>query len=148
MTLALLGVGLCHVTTALALRPAGTTGRILLGAGGIATMMVAATPLPVRGDSVPHTVAAGVAFLALGAWPAVSWRTPAPAWPLGRDVSLCVAGLLLALVGWFAAELVAVGPRIGLAERVAAGAEAAWPLLVAVSARRSGAPCRADHPPP
>jgi hypothetical protein len=38
-------------------------------------------------------------------------------------------------VGWFVAELAKDGPALGLAERVAAGAQAVWPLLVVLSAR-------------
>ena len=42
---------------------------MVLGAGGAATVLVAAFPQPAHGNSVAHTVAAAVAFIALGAWP-------------------------------------------------------------------------------
>lgn len=75
MTAALAGLGCCHVTTAAALRPAARSGRVLLAAGGIGTVLVAAFPLPVGdGGSVPHTAAAALAFGALAAWPALAWR--------------------------------------------------------------------------
>jgi hypothetical membrane protein len=65
MSLALLSVGACHVITGLALRPAAAPGRVLLMTSGVATVLVAANPLPAGGGrSVPHTVAAAVAFLA------------------------------------------------------------------------------------
>jgi hypothetical protein len=44
--------------------------------------------------------------------------------------------VLLCLVGWFGAELTHEGPRVGLAERVAAGAQALWPLAVVFVLRR------------
>jgi hypothetical membrane protein len=138
MTSALAGLGACHIVTALALRPFPRPGRLLLGAGGVATLLVAAFPLPDGdGGSVPHTVAAGVAFVALSAWPAFSWRrgarSPAPLRPV---VALGAATVLLGLLGWFGTELAADDGRIGLAERVTAGAQALWPLSAVVASRR------------
>jgi hypothetical protein len=58
-----------------------------------------------------------------------------PPLPL-RPVGAMVAALgLLGLVGWFVLELRA-GERVGLAERVAAGAQAFWPLVAATSGPR------------
>ena len=144
MTAALIAVGVCHVVTALGLSPAAVAGRITLGLGGVATMLVAAFPLPAVGDAPAHAAAAGVAFVALAAWPALAWRRdPAALRPtalqpaaLRPAVSIGAALVLLVLVGWFAVTLGA-GGRVGLAERVAAGAQACWPLLVALSARRA-----------
>ena len=138
MTTALAGLGACHVVTALALRPFPRPGRLLLAAGGVATVLVAAFPLP-DGDagSVAHTAAAGVAFVSLSAWPALSWRRgtrrPEPVRPV---VALGAAAVLVGLLGWFAAELAADDGRVGLAERVAAGAQALWPLTAVVASRR------------
>lgn len=138
MTSALAGVGLCHLVTALALRPLPRPGRVLLGAAGVGTLLVAALPLPDSdASSLPHTVAAGVSFAALSVWPALSWRrgvrTPAPVRP---GVALGAATVLLGLLGWLVVELAADDGRVGLAERVAAGAQALWPLAVAVASRR------------
>jgi hypothetical membrane protein len=138
MTTALAGVGLCHLTTALALRPLAARGRVVLGTGGAATLLVAAFPLPDGdGGSAPHTVAAAVAFLALSAWPALAWRRGArwPA-PARRDVAVGAATVLMGLLGWFAAELAADDGRVGIAERVTAGAQALWPLAAVVLSRR------------
>jgi hypothetical protein len=75
MTAALVGVGAAHVGTALALRPAPPAARLLLATGGVATGLVAAFPLPAGGGPAPeHALAAGVAFVALATWPAISWR--------------------------------------------------------------------------
>lgn len=143
MTVALAGLGVCHVSTALALRPLGGPGRLLLGAGGVATVLVAAFPLPGDdGGSVPHTIAAAAAFASLSAWPALAWRRrdgrgdtrgPAPARPV---VAAGAAAVLLGLLGWFGAELALDDGRVGLAERVTAGAQALWPLVAVLASRR------------
>ncbi|MDR3648180.1 MAG: DUF998 domain-containing protein [Acidimicrobiales bacterium] len=142
MTSALLGLGACHVVTAAGLRPARREGRVLLAVGGAATVMVAAFPQPVRGNSQSHTVAAAVAFTALGVWPALAGRaragTHGRAAPLlSYPVSLTATAVLVGLVVWFAAEV--HGHQRGLAERAAAGAQALWPLAVVASTRRSWA---------
>jgi hypothetical membrane protein len=124
MTAALLGVGVCHVVTAVGLRPVAVAGRVLLAAGGVATLLVAAFPLPRTGSSLPHAVAALVAFAALTAWPALARRS---------FVATAVLALLLA---WFGYELFSDGDRVGLSERVLAAAQAIWPLCVAVAGSR------------
>jgi hypothetical membrane protein len=134
MTIALLGVGVCHLVTAVALTPSATAGRVALGLGGVANLLVAAFPLPAVGASPAHTVAAGTAFTALGVWPALGWRrgraTPLMLRPVA---SIAAAALLLGLVAWFGVTLY-TDVRLGLAERVAAGAQAFWPLIAVVSA--------------
>ncbi|MER6594606.1 DUF998 domain-containing protein, partial [Micromonospora purpureochromogenes] len=71
MTLGLLGLGLCHCLTAAGLRPPRPAGRLLLALGGIATLGVAAFPLPARqGSANAHGLIASVAFGALELWPA------------------------------------------------------------------------------
>ena len=142
MTSALAGVGACHVATALGLRAASAPGRVVLGAGGLATLLVAALPLPAGGGpAVAHGVMAGIAFGGLGLWPALSWRPLPrrrcrPALAVRGSVALTATALLLLLVGWFVIELV-VGGRVGLAERCAAGAQALWPLVAVLSVRRA-----------
>lgn len=132
MTLALAGVGACYVTTALALRRAALPGRLLLVAGGIATIVVAANPLPAGGGgSLPHGLAAAAGFVAMATWPACGWRrTRQVPGSLGPAASAGAALVLLGLLGWFAAELWTEGAQIGLAERAIAAAEATWPLAV------------------
>ena len=153
MTSALVGVGAAHIGTALALRPATPAARLLLAGGGVATVLVAANPLPGDGGSAPaHALVAGVSFVALGAWPAISWRrrhftsgdeapgaeavperAPLPFRPV---VALAASGVLLAGLGWFFAELVDGSDRVGLSERVAAGSQALWPLAAVLLTRR------------
>lgn len=141
MTLALAGVGLSHLVTACALGCARSTGRLVLGLGGLATFLVATFPLPGGGrSSAAHTAVAAVAFVSLSVWPAFAWtrarpRGPAVAVLLRPPASAAATFTLLLLLGWFFVEQHASGEAVGLAERVAAGAQAAWPFAVVLSAR-------------
>ncbi|MBA3799101.1 MAG: DUF998 domain-containing protein [Geodermatophilaceae bacterium] len=167
MTAALTGVGLSHITTALALRSAALPGRLVLAGGGLATMLVAALPLPTvvgDGGSTPHTIVAGISFGALAVWPAFAARSsrapslavmakttkdpggarrtrggdkPAVPWALRRKVALAATAVLLAGVAWFVSDLGDDVSQVGLSERVTAGAQAIWPLLVVLSTRRA-----------
>lgn len=137
MTTGLAGLGTCHVITALGLRPAALPGRLVLAAGGLATVLVAAFPLPDEGSSTAHAVAAGVAFPALSVWPALVWRRePSRRLGLARGVSAGATVVLLGLLGWFGAELYGGGSRLGLSERVLAAAQSLWPLAAVLLARR------------
>jgi hypothetical membrane protein len=139
MTSALAGLGACHVVTAWGLRPGRTSGRVVLGVGGVATVLVATFAQPAHGNSVAHTVVATVAFAALATWPVVAARRRvAPL--LAPPVAAAATVVLIALVLWFAAEL--HGGHRGLAERAAAGAQALWPLAVVVTTRRAVARSR------
>lgn len=158
MTVALLGVGLCHLVTAAGLRAAAVPGRVVLGLGGVATAAVAAFPLSGDGSSTPHAIAATVAFVALALWPVFAtrpvltprpvdgWRAGAPpAWGLRSSVTVLVSSVLITLLVWFVVELAgitlgrgdyAAGQYTGLAERVSATAQALWPLVVVLTLRR------------
>jgi hypothetical membrane protein len=132
MTLGIAGVGLCHVVTASALRPAGRSGRILLGLGGAASLLVAAFPLPAGGGgSAMHAVAAVASFVLLTIWaPYAGLRDPSAPWGLRRPVALASGAVLGVLTLWFFASAVTGAADIGLAERAAAGAQALWPAVV------------------
>jgi hypothetical membrane protein len=134
MTLALIGLGTCHLVTALGLRPAAPGGRILLALGGLATLGVAAFPLPRTGSSIVHGVAAAAAFFLLAVWPAWAASTGAGVpWALRQPVAAVATTVLLGLVAWFVVGL-AQQSLVGLAERFAAGAQACWPLVAVASA--------------
>jgi len=143
MTSALIGVGLSHIATACALGCAATAGRLVHGLGGLATLLVAVFPLPAGGrSSSAHTFAATVAFVSLAVWPAFAWtRSQVPgrtvAAFLEPKVSAAATCTLLLTLSWFFAEKFMSGQSVGLAERVAAGAQAVWPLAVVLSVRRS-----------
>jgi hypothetical membrane protein len=138
MTLVLLAVGVCDVVTGLALRPAAVPGRLILIAGGIAGVLVAATPEPARGGSPAHAFWAAIGFIALTVWPLGGLRRGSSV-PSGLRpaVSAIATGASLGLLVWFAAELVRRGGQIGLAERVLTEAQAVWPLAVVLTCWRN-----------
>jgi hypothetical protein len=96
---------------------------------------VAALPQP----NAAHVPAATVGFVALALWPGAS-RVPS------RRVAAMASAVLLALLGWLSVAL-RRGELLGLSERVLAGAEAFWPLIVTltlVGRRRIVAPPNTD----
>ncbi|MGL5927503.1 MAG: DUF998 domain-containing protein [Dermatophilaceae bacterium] len=131
MTTGLVVTGLAHLVTAWALRPAERRGRFLLAAGGVATLLVAALPLPTpTASSLPHTVAAGLAFGLLAVWPWLAARPGGPA-ALSPPVSRLAAAILTAsVVSW---PLSIGSTTFGLHERVVATLVVTWPLVAAVS---------------
>ncbi len=68
MTAGIAVLGGCHVVTALGLPEARPLGRLLLGAGGVTAVLVAALPQPSAG----HFPVATASFVALAVWPAFS----------------------------------------------------------------------------
>jgi hypothetical membrane protein len=123
MTLTFVVVGFCYVVTALVLRPARTTGRLILIVGAVAGMLVAANPEH-AGDAYPwpHIICASIG--------------PAVPWGLRPAVAATAVAVLLALVAWFAVELVTGTGQVGLAERIMGVAQAVWPLAVVLSCAR------------
>ena len=141
MTAAFVLVAACYIATGLALRPAASAGRLVLVAGGLAGVLVAANPEAVAGGfSFAHALWAGVGFAFLTGWPLVaSRRDPSAPWGLRPTVAIGAVSLIAALLAWFVVELVSGGGQLGLAERVLGVAQVIWPLLVVLS-------CRAGRP--
>jgi hypothetical membrane protein len=137
MTLTFVVVAACDVVTGLALRPARTLGRAILIAGALAGVLVAANPeQPGTLYPLPHIIFGALGCVALVAWPAGAWRRgPSVPWGLRPAVSAGAIAVLLALLVWFGAELIAVGGQAGLAERIFGAGQALWPLAVVVSCR-------------
>lgn len=149
MTTALVGTGIAHVITAAGLRDAAVAGRCVHAIGGAATVAVAAFPLPSGEErSAAHFAAAAVGFGALALWPLLSVRRsrqPATAepvtarqpWGLRPAIVAGAGAVLVGTLAWFIAELAADSDRVGVSERIAAGAQAMWPLAVVLSTRVS-----------
>jgi Protein of unknown function (DUF998) len=136
MTLVFLAVGVCDVVTGIALRSATLAGRLTLVAGGMAGMLVAASPETTGGKSTVHAVWAAVGFLALTAWPIVATRRgPSVPWGLRPAVGVAAALATLLLLGWFALELITGLGQAGLAERILGEVQAGWPFVVVLSIR-------------
>jgi hypothetical membrane protein len=135
MSLVFVVVGACYIITALALRPAKTSGRMILIAGAIAGMLVAANPEHAGGfGSVPHFVFASLGLAGLTLWPvAAAKRGQAVPWALRRAPAAAAVAVQFALLAWFGTELIMAGGQVGLAERVMGAAQATWPLAVVLS---------------
>jgi hypothetical protein len=143
MTLTFVVVGGCYFVTGLGLRPARMPGRLMLMAAAVAGLLVAANPEHPGTDlPVPHLIWAAAGCATLVAWPAGAWRRgPAVPWALRPAVAAGAVAVLLALLAWFAVELVAGGGQAGLAERTFGAVQALWPITVVASccaAARSG----------
>jgi len=135
MTLTFLAVGICDIVTGLALRPAGPVGRLILVAGAVAGMLVAAYPQH-AGGSIAHAIWASAGFGALAVWPAGAWRRgPSVPWGLRPAVCAGAVAVLVLLLAWFAVEVITGVGQAGLAERVVGVAQAVWPLTVVLSCR-------------
>ncbi len=139
MTLTFLVVAACDFVTGLALRPARAKGRLILMSGAVAGVLVAASPeQPGTSFPLPHMIWAAAGCAALVAWPAGAWRRgPLVPWGLRPAVSAGAVAALVALLAWFAAELITGGGQAGLAERIFGVGQALWPLAVVVSCRRA-----------
>lgn len=139
MSLTFVMVGACVFVTGLALRPARAPGRLILMAGAVAGMLVAANPEhPGTSFPLPHMICAAVGCAGVVAWPAGACRRgTAVAWGLRPVVSAGAVVVLLALVAWFGVELVIGGGLAGLAERLFGAGLTLWPLTVVASCRHA-----------
>jgi len=132
MTAGLAVTGVAHVVTAAGLREVPVRARVVHALGGAATLAVAA--LPVDTHPHPHGVAAAVGFGALALWPALAWRRGGTG-VLHPAAGVGASAVLLGLLGAFVVELRDDGDAVGLTERLVAGAQAVWPLVVVTGLR-------------
>ncbi|BEL05840.1 hypothetical protein Q0Z83_040310 [Actinoplanes sichuanensis] len=143
-TAAMAGSGVVHLIAALGLTAAAVSGRVLLAAAGFFLLLAAGFPLPAGGAwSIAHAVFAGLAAVALAAWPAVAGRCHPFAAPAGPAVAL----VLFALLGWYLTEVAVGGALGGFAERAALTAEFVWLAVVVRAQARTRVP-PAPLPPP
>lgn len=128
--------GVAHCLTAAGLRGVPRAGRALLALGGAATLAVALAPSDAHTQL--HRISAAVGFGALALWPAFSARRGVSG-PLSPKVAVTASVVLLALVAVFVAELAQITPddgaATGLTERLVAGAQSVWPLVVVIALR-------------
>jgi hypothetical membrane protein len=136
MTWTLVLLGLAHLGTAALLRAVAPLGRAVHALGGLATIGVALLPLSEESDGVGHAIVATVAFVALAVWPALGMQRDGP--PVLRPWSMRTASVVLSLLAATFAVSLVLGELVGLTERVAATAEALWPLVVAWMVREWG----------
>lgn len=132
MTLMFVLTGVCHLITAGYTPGLWLPGRIALGLAGVALFAVAAFPLPAEGSSPEHRLAAMAGFVLLALWPVLSMRLgrqyPWLLRPAGAVLSTLVVGAACVAFAWIEAQ--PDSTLVGLAERVAAYLESAWPAVV------------------
>jgi hypothetical protein len=133
MTVALYVLGVCHFATAIGLRAAAFSGRVVLACGGVASVVVALSPDPAGGTSLRHLVSTGIGFTLLALFPVLAVEPDTSAvWALRPTTGTVVTAVMAAGAAWFLIEL--HGHSIaGLAERILTAAQAVWPLVVVVA---------------
>ncbi|WP_175409893.1 DUF998 domain-containing protein [Streptomyces sp. TRM64462] len=143
MTGAFIALGVCHLLTAWGLRAAAPAGRLALGGGGVAALVVTLVPAPSSGGSLRHGAVAAVGFTLLAVWPVLAAdRGGAAPWGLRPVPSTVATALMGGAAGWFLIEMHHQGAA-GVAERLVTCLQALWPFLVVVSCLRhpgSGGP--------
>ena len=136
MTGALAALGICHLLTAWALRPAAPAGRMALACGGVATLMVAGFPAPGSGGSLRHGTLAAVGFALLAVWPVLAaLRSTTAPWGLRPAPAIGATALMALGAAWFLVELQIQGAA-GTAERTVTLVQNLWPFVVVASCFR------------
>ncbi len=132
-TIIFVATGLSHLVTIAFARGIGIPGRVAYLIGALASLAVAAFPLPsVAGTSATHNAAAIVGFVLLAAWPILGMRfRPDFPWLVRPIGSILGTVVLTAICLWFLVVWIAHSvPYVGVVERVAADAESIWPAVV------------------
>ncbi|AZM73629.1 DUF998 domain-containing protein [Streptomyces sp. G3] len=136
MTAGFLALGVCHLLTAWGLRAAATAGRVALGGGGLAALVLVALPAPSSGGSLRHGAVVVVGFTLLAVWPVLAVNGgPAGPWALRLAPSIAATSLMAAGGVWFLIEMRRHGDA-GVAERVVTSFQSVWPFVVAASCLR------------
>ncbi|GKQ37850.1 DUF998 domain-containing protein [Streptomyces sp. A012304] len=136
MTGALFALGVCHLLTAWGLRAAALAGRLALGGGGVAALVVALVPVPSEGGSLEHGSVVTVGFTLLAVWPVLAAdRSEVAPWALRPAPSIAVTAVMAAGAAWFLFEAHRQG-AMGVAERVVTTVQSLWPLVVVASCLR------------
>ncbi|NQU37267.1 MAG: DUF998 domain-containing protein [Actinobacteria bacterium] len=135
MTTAFIATGVAHIVTASGLGTAPKSARIGLAIGGASLIAVAAFPVSATATPVAHSAAALVGFASLACWASLGRWSQQPAearWVTRPVVRHGVTIGLSTLTALFLLQVITGGDQIGLTERLAAGAEALWPLAISL----------------
>src|SRR5882757_6537430 len=105
LTAMLVCVGACYLVTAWGLHAAHLAGRLSLGGGGVAAILLAIFPAPATGGSLPHGSVVTVGFTLLALWPVLATRRGSAPWGLRPVPSIAVTALMWIGALWFVFEL-------------------------------------------
>ena len=129
----LVGVGVCHAVTGLALRPAAEPGRILLMIGGVSGVLIGLNPQGAHSGSLSHEAFSLIGVVVMTIWPlAAIRRDPGAPFGLRPVAAYATTAVTLVFLAWFTIELFN-GAQLGLAERTVTADQSIWPLLVVFS---------------
>ncbi len=140
MTWAMLLTGACYMATASGMPGLWLPARILLVVAGLCSVGIALSPEPVTGPTPVHLAWTTLGCATIAVWPAVvAWRAPPALAAVSGRNAVIVTAVFAAMAGsvmfeiWF-------GHDLGLAERLTASIQSAWPFVVAVVWRRAAGP--------
>jgi hypothetical membrane protein len=139
MTWAMLLTGVGYIVTAAGMAALWLPARILLMLAGLCSIGIATSPEPITGPTAVHLAWTTLGAATIAAWPAmVGLRAPPQLAALRGRNSVIVTAAFAAMAGWVMFEIW-FGHSLGLAERLTASIQSAWPFVVAVVWRRSDA---------
>ncbi len=143
MTWAMLLTGACYIATASGMPALWLPARILLVVAGLCSIGIALSPEPVTGPTAVHLAWTTLGCATIAVWPAlVAWRAPPALAAVSGRNAVIVTAVFAAMAGWVMFEIW-LGHDLGLAERLTASTQSAWPFVVAVVWHRATAPQRA-----
>jgi hypothetical protein len=130
----------CYLVTAAGLTGARAPARALLIVAGLAGIGIAASPVPASGATPRHLAWTTLGAITTAAWPAFTApRTSPRPLILSSYGSAAVTAAFAALLGWLLIET-RDGSVLGLAERLTSSIQTCWPLIVALTLRRTPRP--------
>ncbi len=137
MTSAMLLTGACYIVTASGMPGLWLPGRILLIVAGLCSIGIALSPEPLTGPTPVHLAWTTLGCATIAVWPAVvAWRAPPALAAVSGRNAVIVTAVFAAMAGWVMFEIW-FGHDLGLAERLTASTQSAWPFVVAVVWRRA-----------
>ncbi len=143
MTWAMMLTGVCYFVTASGMTTLWLPARILLVVAGLCSIGIALSPEPVTGPTPVHMAWTTLGCATIAVWPAVvALRAPPNLAAVSGRNAVVVTALFAAMAGWVMFEIW-FGHSLGLAERLTASTQSAWPFVVALVWRRAIGPRRA-----